>query len=215
MSSVEAELRGRVVAVLDAASPWGEAVARRLAASGARLVLGGRSRERLVALEGEIGGGRVVAVGVHPAKRHHLEHLVEAAVEEFGVLDFLLFAARASAPPLSRLDAGALERSVDVNFRGLVYALAAALPALRSRGGTFAYLCAGPEEPDPLYEAARAAAGSLLRAAGRELGGEGVRFCELVVGGGADGERVAGEVLRLLSTRDQGGFLLRHLPGGT
>ncbi|ABG04175.1 NAD dependent epimerase/dehydratase family [Rubrobacter xylanophilus DSM 9941] len=209
MSSVGAGPRGRVAAVLDAASPWGEAAARRLAASGVRVVLGGRSRERLAALEGEIGGGRAVAVGVHPAKRHHLEHLVEAAVEEFGGLDLLLFAARASAPPLSRLDAGALERSVDVNFRGLVYALAAALPALRGRGGTFVYLCAGPEEPDPLYEAARAAAGSLLRAAGSELGGEGVRFCELVAGGGADGERAAGEVLRLLREPGGGGFLRR------
>ncbi|MCA3748712.1 MAG: SDR family oxidoreductase [Rubrobacter sp.] len=214
---MEAPSDGRVAAVMDAASPYGEAAARAIAGAGFGVVLGGQSRERLAALERDIAeaGGRAVTVGTHPAKLRHLEHLVEASLDAFGALDALVLATRAGAPPLSRLDPGSLERSLDVNLRGVVYALFAALPVLQRRGGSVVYLCAEPEEPDPLYEAARAAAGSLLRAAGREFGGEGVRLCELTVCGGADEERVAREVLRLLSGGGPGGFLSRRVPEGS
>jgi NAD(P)-dependent dehydrogenase (short-subunit alcohol dehydrogenase family) len=55
-------------------------------------------------------------------------------VETFGELDALLFMAAATAPPLGSLDVDdAWERSL--NVRGFIYCLAAALPAMRERGG--------------------------------------------------------------------------------
>lgn len=166
-------LAGKTVVVLGASSPWGTETVRMLAGAGANLVLGGRSREKLEALEAEVQslGGRAVVVGVHLAKRHHSEHLAEAAVEAFGGLDALLFMAHASAPSVADLDPDAWERSVDVNVRGFMYSVGAALPAMRDGGGGRVILVSdtSAERRDPLlYGAGRAFARAFLTALGRE-----------------------------------------------
>ncbi|CAN5858037.1 hypothetical protein BH23ACT11_BH23ACT11_04870 [soil metagenome] len=170
----ETSLAGKTAVILGASSPCGKATARLLADQGVNLALGGRSRDELEALQGEIeaSGGRALVVGTHLAKRHHPVHLVEAALEEYGGLDILLFMARASAPPLDSLDLEAWERSIDVNFRGFMYCLATSLPALReSESAHVIYFSGGPETPDPLYEASEAAVGVLLRQLRHELAG--------------------------------------------
>lgn len=86
-------------------------------------------------------------VGTHLAKRHHPVHLVEAALEEYGGLDILLFTARATAAPLNSLDLDAWERSIDVNIKGFMYCLAAALPTLgEGEGG-----CVAAADRENLY----------------------------------------------------------------
>lgn len=200
-------LAGKTAAVLGASSAYGAATARMLGREGVNLVLGGRSRDRLEALEKEItgSGGQAMVVGTHLAKRHHLDHLMKAAVEGFGGLDVLLFMARASAPPLASLDVDAFERSVDVNVKGLIYALAAALPIMReSGGGHVIYLSAAPDTPDTLYEASRAAAHVLLRELGRGFPGEGIRASEIALSDPlrTDAERCAGVVRDALVAPD-------------
>ena len=120
--------------------------------------------------------------GVHLAKRHHPAHLVEAAVETFGGLDILLFMASAPAPPLASLDLDAWERSLDVNVRGFVYCLAAALPAMRERGRGHVVV-AGVEDSgdtrDPLLRAWRAAVGTILEELPRELSADGISAAEV------------------------------------
>jgi NAD(P)-dependent dehydrogenase (short-subunit alcohol dehydrogenase family) len=93
----------------------------------------GRDRQKLEELEEQVRslGGEALVLSVHLAKRHHPAHLVEA----FGGLDAMLFMACATAPPLTSLDIDAWERSLDVNVRGFIYCLVAALPAMRERGG--------------------------------------------------------------------------------
>ncbi len=63
------KLRGQTAVVLGASSPYGAATVRTLAREGVNLVLGGRSRAPLEALEGEVlaSGGETVVVGVHLA----------------------------------------------------------------------------------------------------------------------------------------------------
>lgn len=183
MSGTGRNLEGKTVAVLGASSPHGAATVGALAREGANVALGGRSREKLEALEKEVreAGGQAVVVGVHLAKRHHLVHLMEAAVEAFGGLDVLLFMAHTSAPPLESFDVDAWERSVDVNVKGFLYAVAAALPVMREGdGGLVVYVGAGePEAPDPLYRAGQAAARTLLRELAREFHAQGVRAGEV------------------------------------
>jgi NADP-dependent 3-hydroxy acid dehydrogenase YdfG len=194
--------------VLGASSPYGAATVRVLAREGVNVALGGRDRERLEGLEAEIhaSGGQALVVGTHLAKRHHPAHLVEAAVDAFGGLDFLLFMARASAPPLASLDVDAWERSVDVNLKGFIYCLAAALPAMREGGGGHV-LVLGIEDPaDPLHGASRAAVRVLLEGLEGELSGEGLRASELTVfdPGSSSPERCAEAVLRALSSSPEG-----------
>jgi NADP-dependent 3-hydroxy acid dehydrogenase YdfG len=150
-------LFGKTVMVLGGSSPYGAAAARALGREGASVALGGRDRQRLQKLEAEIRahGGEALVLGVPLAKRHHPAHLVEAAVEYFGGVDALPYMARANVPPLETLDIDAWERSLDVNVRGFVYCLAAALPAMRERReGVVVVNVEDPGgAPDPLLRA--------------------------------------------------------------
>ena len=174
----EYSLLGKTAVVLGASGPHGSATVRLLAREGANLALGGRSREQLEALQEEVEdlGGRALVVGTHLAKRHHPVHLVEAAAEQFGGLDALLFMAYSTAPPLGSLEIESWERSVDVNVKSFLYSVAAALPALRERGGGH-IIALGAEKPgptDPLHRAARAAVGVLAEELNTELSEEGI-----------------------------------------
>lgn len=216
---VESLLAGKTAIVLGASAPYGAATARMLASEGANLALGGRDREKLEALEKEIGasGGQALVVGTHLAKRHHPVHLVEVAAEAFGGLDILLFMARTSAPVLGSLDVGSWERSVDVNVKGFLYCVAAALPIMREKGaGHVLVLDADdPQPPDPLYRASRAAVRVLLQELSRELSDEGIRTSEvrLTDPSRACPELCAESVCRLLADPpDASAFITRRVP---
>ncbi len=174
----EAGLTGKTVVVLGASGPYGSAVARMLAHEGANLALGGRNREQLEALQKEVeaSGGRALVVGTHLAKRHYPVHLVEAAVEQFGGLDALLFVAYSSAPSLESLDVGAWERSVDVNLKGFLYSGAAALPALcEGPGGhVIALGVESAASADSLYRAALASVRALVEELNDGFPGRGI-----------------------------------------
>ena len=182
--SETARLSGQTAVVLGASSPHGAATARALAREGVNLALGGRDRAKLEALEREVEalGGQAIVVGTHLAKRHHPAHLVQAAVEAFGAPDLLLFMAHSIAPPLRSLDVDAWERSLDVNLKGLIYCLAAALAVMRENGGG-RVVVVGVEDPqgvpDPLLRACRAAVRAILGELSREFSSEGIRAAEV------------------------------------
>jgi NAD(P)-dependent dehydrogenase (short-subunit alcohol dehydrogenase family) len=177
-------LSGKTVMVLGGSGPYGAAATRALGREGANVALGGRDRQKLEELEEQVRahGGEALVIGVHLAKRHHPAHLVEAAVEAFGGLDALLFMACATAPPFETLDIDSWERSLDVNVRGFIYCLAAALPAMRERGGG-RVVVAGVEDtggtPDPLLRAWRAAVRKILEELPRGLSSEGIQTAEV------------------------------------
>ena len=107
-------------------------------------MLGARRRERLEALAAEIGaGGReALALAVDVSCRADLRRMVDAARERFGRLDVLV--SNAGIGPISPLDALRVdewERMVDVNLKGVLYGVAAALPVFRAQGfGHFVHL---------------------------------------------------------------------------
>ena len=185
LDGADSRLEGKTAVVLGASGPYGAAAVRTLAREGVNMALGGRSRDKLEALEEEVreAGAEALIVGTHLAKRHHPVHLVEAAAEHFVGLDFLLFMPRASAPPLKDVNLDAWERSVDVNLNGFLYSVAAALPLMRERGGHVVVLgVEDPETPDPLYLASQAAVCVLLQEMVWELSEEGVRASEIRIG---------------------------------
>ncbi len=182
------------------------------------MALGGRNRNALEALQGEIeaSGGRAMIVGTHLAKRHHPVHLVEAALEEYGSLDILLFMARASSPPLNSLDLDSWERSIDVNVKGFLYCLAASLQALsEGEGGCVAVLSMEEpaEMPDPLLRAGQAALRTILEEMSGESSGHGIRAAEVRANAQFldNPERCAETMLHALNfIRDSGTGLLTH-----
>ena len=128
---------GKVIAITGASSGIGAATAVELAARGAAVVLGARRVDRLDDLAARIGtaGGRAEVVSVDVTHRADLERLVSAAVEKFGRLDVLVSnAGMARTAPVSDLDVGDWDAMIDINVRGVLHGIAAALPVFRSQG---------------------------------------------------------------------------------
>jgi NADP-dependent 3-hydroxy acid dehydrogenase YdfG len=128
---------GKVVAITGASSGIGEAIALELAARGAAVVLGARRTDRLKALAERIqaSGGRAEVLAVDVTRRSDLEQLVAVAVERFERLDVLVSnAGIARTGPVAELDTGSWDAMIDVNVRGVLYGIAAALPVFRRQG---------------------------------------------------------------------------------
>jgi NADP-dependent 3-hydroxy acid dehydrogenase YdfG len=123
-------ISGKVVAVTGASSGIGEATAHLFAERGAAVVLGARRTERLDQIAQQI---RDRATDV--TRREDLQHLVDAAVTEFGRLDVLVGNAGISKiGPMADLDVDGWQAMIDVNLRGVLYGIAAALPVFRRQG---------------------------------------------------------------------------------
>ena len=131
------KLDGKVVVVTGASSGIGRATALMLAADGARLVLGARAPDRLEALAASIaaGGAEVACLPTDVRRRGDVAALVDLACTRFGRLDVLVN--NAGVGPISMLDALRVdewEEMIDVNIKGVLYGIAAALPVFRAQG---------------------------------------------------------------------------------
>ncbi len=128
---------GRVCAITGASSGIGEAIALELAGRGAAVVLGARRTDRLQGLATRIAdaGGQVAIEPVDVTRRVDLDRLVGAAVEQFGRLDVLVSnAGIARTGPVDELDVDGWDAMIDINLRGVLHGIAAALPIFRRQG---------------------------------------------------------------------------------
>jgi NADP-dependent 3-hydroxy acid dehydrogenase YdfG len=130
-------IEGKIVVITGASSGLGHAAARHLAAAGAKLVLGARRGERLAALAAEIGLPAAAAVPTDVTERAQVTRLVETAISLHGRIDVLLNNAGVMPQaPLARLRVDEWERMIDVNIKGVLYGVAAALPhMIRQKSG--------------------------------------------------------------------------------
>jgi NADP-dependent 3-hydroxy acid dehydrogenase YdfG len=129
-------IAGKVVVITGASSGLGEATARLLSAQGASVVLGARRVERLQSLADELngGGGKAVAVATDVTDSDQVKRLVDAAVEAYGRLDVMLNnAGLMPNSPLERLKLDDWNRTIDVNIKGVLYGIAAALPYMKQQ----------------------------------------------------------------------------------
>lgn len=131
------EIDGKVVAITGAGSGIGEAAALLLARRGAKLVLGARRAEPLAALANRIAeaGGEAVHIAIDVKRREDAGRLVDLACSRFGRLDVLVNnAGIGPIAPLDDLRVDDWDEMIDVNIKGVLYGIAAALPVFRRQG---------------------------------------------------------------------------------
>lgn len=132
MSNIE----GKVVAITGASSGIGEASAQLLAARGAKVFLGARRTDKLQEIASAINkaGGDAAWCQLDVSQRDDMNAFIKATQSHFGRLDVLIN--NAGLMPLSPLDQLKVEewdRMVDVNIKGVLYGIAAALPIFRAQ----------------------------------------------------------------------------------
>jgi NADP-dependent 3-hydroxy acid dehydrogenase YdfG len=130
-------IRNKAIVITGASSGIGEATAIHLAHQGAKLVLGARGLQRLksVAQRIEQINENVAFKETDVRRRDHLTSLVDLALSKFGKLDVLIN--NAGIGPISPLDdlrVDDWDDMIDVNLKGTLYGIAAALPVFRKQG---------------------------------------------------------------------------------
>ncbi|MCX4817253.1 SDR family oxidoreductase [Streptomyces sp. NBC_01239] len=130
-------LHDKTIAITGASGGIGEATARLLAHRGAAVVLAARRGERVDAIARDIQeeGGRAATCVVDVTKAEDLRRLVSATVDEYGRIDVLVNnAGVAPISPLVDLDTEGWSAMIDVNLRGMLNCVAAALPVFHEQG---------------------------------------------------------------------------------
>lgn len=130
------EIQNKVVIITGASSGLGEATAKRLAASGAKLMLGARREDRLKELVAAIAqtGGTANYLVTDVTDRAQVEALAKQTLSTYGRIDVLIN--NAGLMPLSPLDQIKVEewdQMIDVNIKGVLYGIAAVLPMMRQQ----------------------------------------------------------------------------------
>ena len=175
-------LEGKVALVTGGSRGIGRAVASSLAQAGVRLGLASRSGD-------DLGLGGVVARPCDVRRPEQVEAIVAATVETFGRLDILVANAGVGAyGPFLELSAEHLEEMVDVNVKGTLYAVRAALPHLLESGEADIVTVASEAGRrglplEAVYCASKFAQVGFTRALDHELRERGVRCTNVCPGG--------------------------------
>lgn len=126
-------IEGKVVVITGASSGLGAATARHLSANGAIVVLAARRADRIEALANELGG-KALAVATDVTDRQQVKQLVDKAVEAYGRIDVMLNnAGLMPLAPLEKLKTDEWDQMIDVNFKGVLNGIAAALPYMKEQ----------------------------------------------------------------------------------
>lgn len=130
------EIHDKVVIITGASSGLGEATARRLAKSGAKVMLAARREDRLVALRDAIveQGGDAIYKVTDVTDREQMQALAQATLDAYDRIDVLVNnAGLMPLSPLDKLKVDEWDTMIDVNIRGVLYGIAAVLPTMRKQ----------------------------------------------------------------------------------
>ena len=177
------KLKGKVAVVTGASKGIGAAIAKHLAANGARVVVNyATSREGAEKVVGEIkkAGGEAIAVGGSVAKEAEINQLFTETKKTFGKVDILVNNAGVYAfAPLEQVTAEDYKRQYDTNVLGLLLTTKAALPLFPAEGGSIVNISSVVSTLAPpatsVYSSTKGAVDTITKSLAKELGPRKIR----------------------------------------
>jgi 3-oxoacyl-[acyl-carrier protein] reductase len=177
------KLTGKVAVVTGASKGIGAAIAKRLAADGASVVVNyASSREGAEEVVAEItqAGGRAIAVGASVANQPDIDRLFTETHDAFGKVDILVNnAGLYSFAPLEQVTAREYNRLYDTNVLGLLLTTQAALPYFPAEGGSVVNISSVASTLAPattaVYSSTKGAVDTITKALAKELGSRKIR----------------------------------------
>ena len=124
-------IKDKVVVITGASSGIGKATTEVLAKDGAHVVIGARREDRLAEIANEFTSGQVIYQQTDVTDQQSVQQLVDLAESRYGRVDVLFNnAGLMPLSPLADLKVAEWERMIDVNIKGVLYGIAAALPIM-------------------------------------------------------------------------------------
>lgn len=177
-------LEGKVAIVTGASRGIGEAIARGLAAFGAKVVVSSRNQEAVdaVALDFNRNGLEAIGIACHVGEEAQLKNLVSRTVEAYGRVDILVnnAATNPAYGPIAEADAGLFDKIMDINVRACFLLANLCYPVMKGwREGSIINI-ASVEGLKPglglgLYSVSKAALIMLTQNQAKEWGRDGIR----------------------------------------
>ena len=180
-----ATLTGKSAVIIGASgtSNFGSAIARRLAAVGAKVVVAARRREPLEQLAGELGG---TAVACDVTNEADIEQVFASAVEAYGRVDIAVYSAGMhSGVAIADLSAEEIRPTLEVSFVGALLFFKHAAAAMSEGGSVITISSLTARLPGPglaVYSAARAGIDYAIKVAAVEYAERKVRFNSIAAG---------------------------------
>lgn len=169
----------KVALVTGGSSRIGLAIARKLAASGMRVIIAGRRQDALDRAVGELSGN-APGIVVDVSSPADLEALLSQIRSEFGRIDILVANAGGGVhAPLGQITEAAYDQQFDTNVKGIVFTVQGALPLLGPGSSIVVVGSTSSIDPGPsmsIYGATKAAVRNLVRSWVSDLKGSGIRI---------------------------------------
>jgi len=177
------KLSGKVAVVTGASKGIGAAIAKRLAADGASVVVNySTSREGAENVVNEItkSGGKAVAIGASVSKEEEIQKLFDETKKVYGKVDILVNNAGVySFGSIEDLSIEDYKRQYDTNVLGLLLTTKAALPLIPDEGGSVVNISSIVSTLAPatsaVYSSTKAAVDTITKALAKELGSRNIR----------------------------------------
>ncbi|WP_071187339.1 SDR family oxidoreductase [Trichormus sp. NMC-1] len=126
-------MQDKVVVIVGATGGIGSALTRKLAPTGAKLVLAARDAVNFATLADELSG-EVLTVPTDITQPQQVKALIQATMDQFGQIDVLVNAAGAGVlKPYNSIEPGDLDRMLDLNLKGSFYTTQAAAEEMQKR----------------------------------------------------------------------------------
>ena len=192
VSTPSFQMTGKVAIVTGASRGIGEAIAKCLAAHGAKVVLASRKLDGLNRVADEIrrSGGEALAIACHTGQPEQVEKLVTDAISTFGKVDILINNA-ATNPffgPMMAVEWSAWDKTFEVNVKGYFAAPRAVAKHLIERGSPGAIVNVASvvgfigSPMQGVYAMTKAAVISMTKTLAMELGTAGIRVNAIAPG---------------------------------